>query len=277
MTFGWTPSQRQRLKELKADTEFIFKLFTSSVERDKAFQDIEKSLVNHEKKRLREIQRAVIQPKIYKLEGKLVEILTSLGFVQVITPIILARGLLVKMTITPDHPLHSQVFWLDEKKCLRPMLAPNLYYLLKDLVRLWEKPIRIFEVGPCFRKESQGTGHLNEFTMLNLVEMGLPENERMKRMEELAAAVMDGAGIIDYQLVSTQSEVYGDTIDVEAGIEVGSGAMGPHKLDPKWGIIDTWVGIGFGLERLLMVKEGYHNIQKGGRSLTYLNGTRLNI
>ena len=66
-------------------------------------------------------------------------------------------------------------------------------------------------------------------------------------------------------------------MDVVKGIELGSSAMGPHPLDDQWGIVDPWVGIGFGLERLLMIKEGSQNVQSMGRSLTYLNGVRLNI
>ena len=85
---------------------------------------------------------------------------------------------------------HMDVFWLDAKRCLRPMLAPNLYTLWKDLLRLWEKPIRIFEIGTCYRKESKGSLHLNEFTMLNLTELGLPEDQRHQRLEELAALVI---------------------------------------------------------------------------------------
>ena len=65
------------------------------------------------------------------------------------------------------------------------MLAPHLYYVLKDLLRLWEKPVRIFEIGSCFRKESRGARHSNEFTMLNLVEMGLAEDKRQARLETL--------------------------------------------------------------------------------------------
>ncbi|MCJ7772630.1 MAG: pyrrolysine--tRNA(Pyl) ligase large subunit, partial [Desulfobacterales bacterium] len=200
-----------------------------------------------------------------------------IGFVQVITPIIMNRTLLQKMTINSEHQLTKQIFWIDNNKCLRPMLAPHLYYILKDLLRLWEKPVRIFEVGPCFRKESSGSEHLDEFTMLNLVEFGLPEESRMERLHELAALVMATAGINDYQLVSNESDVYGTTIDIEADMEMGSGAIGPHYLDQFWGITDTWVGIGFGLERLIMKKEGYQTIKKAGRSLSYLNGVRLNI
>jgi len=53
--------------------------------------------------------------------------------------------------------------------------------------------------------------------------------------------------------------------------------MGPHQLDRAWKIIDTWMGIGFGLERLLMVARGTTNLGKVGRNLSYLNGIRLNI
>jgi len=37
------------------------------------------------------------------------------------------------------------------------------------------------------------------------------------------------------------------------------------------------VGLGLGLERLVMAKQGYQNIQRTGRSLIYLDGVRLNI
>jgi phenylalanyl-tRNA synthetase alpha chain len=48
-------------------------------------------------------------------------------------------------------------------------------------------------------------------------------------------------------------------------------------MDDNWGIVDPWVGLGFGLERLLMAREGYPNIERAGRSLTYVDGIRLNI
>ncbi len=160
------------------------------------------------------------------------------------------------------------------------MLAPHLYFVLKDLLRLWDKPVRIFEVGPCFRKESHGAQHSSEFTMLNLVEMGLPKDIREERILELADIVVKAAGIENYQIQTCKSEVYGETIDIVAGgdeIEIGSGAMGPHPLDRPWRINETWVGIGFGLERLLMVAQGSQSLNKVGRSLSYLDGIRLNI
>ena len=103
---------------------------------------------------------------------------------------------------------------MDKDKCLRPMLAPHLYYVIKDLLRLWEKPVRLFEVGPCFRKETEGAKHTAEFTMLNLCEFGLPEDDRGQRLEGLANLIMAGAGIDRYRLEPETSAVYGSTLDV---------------------------------------------------------------
>jgi pyrrolysyl-tRNA synthetase-like protein len=280
LTTSWTPIQQKRLKELNASVEQLKKSFEAPSERNRAYQELEQSLVQAGKEHLEGLRTFHRRPALCRLEDNLIHALTRQGFVQVVTPILLAKGLLAKMSITDDHPLASQVFWIGDNKCLRPMLAPNLYYLLKDLLRLWKKPVRIFEVGPCFRKESQGAQHLNEFTMLNLVEMGLREDERDEHMNAFARHVMEAAGILPYGMKTTSSEVYGTTVDILVegyDFELGSGAMGPHPLDRPWGIIDPWVGIGFGLERLLMVKEGRKNIKSVARSLTYLDGVRLNI
>jgi phenylalanyl-tRNA synthetase alpha chain len=94
----------------------------------------------------------------------------------------------------------------------------------------------------------------------------------------MAHWALNAAGLKDFELITESSVVYGDTVDVmNSELELGSGAMGPHFLDEKWGIFHPWVGIGFGLERLLMIREGTNNVQSMARSLTYLDGVRLNI
>ncbi|HEY3426163.1 MAG TPA: pyrrolysine--tRNA(Pyl) ligase large subunit [Negativicutes bacterium] len=276
--FSWTEVQKKRLSELNVAEDQKNSSSLTEKERDILFKKLELLLVNEGKQRLNKLRKENKRPVLCNLETRLVDALTSNGFVQVTTPIILAKNLLAKMTITDEHALYSQVFWLDERKCLRPMLAPNLYYILKDLLRLWEKPVCIFEIGSCFRKESQGNNHLNEFTMLNLVEWGLPAANRRERIAQLAEIIMKAAEIPEYRLENTSSVVYGETIDVmHQDIELGSSAMGPHILDGKWGMTGPWVGIGFGLERLAMVKEGGQNVRSMGKSLSYLDGVRLNI
>ena len=280
MPTGWTPIQMKRLRELNANEEQQNGSFPTSCDRNRAFQELEDLLVRRGKQRLDEMRNSTRRPALCRLESQLTEALIQSGFVQVITPTILSKGLLAKMSVTEDHPLAAQVFWLGENKCLRPMLAPNLYFILKDLIRIWEKPVRIFEVGSCFRKESQGAIHLSEFTMLDLVEMGLSEEDRQQHLEQFTAVVMEAAGIRDYRLSPSESEIYGTMTDIEAGvnrIEVGSAAIGPHSLDRAWGIVSPWVGIGFGLERLLMARENTNNLKSLSKSLAYLDGVRLNI
>ncbi|TWH46805.1 pyrrolysine--tRNA(Pyl) ligase large subunit [Sporomusa sp. KB1] len=278
MSFPWTDVQKKRLSELNSAAVYAEPYFSTEKVRDEAFKKEEVCLVKAGKQKLNTLRTEKKRPTLCEIESQLVSALTAQSFVQVTTPVIMAKSMLAKMTIDDQHALFSQVFWLDEKRCLRPMLAPNLYYISKDLVRLWEKPVRIFEIGSCFRKESQGNNHLNEFTMLNLVEWGTPEEQRHERIGELADIVMQAAGISGYRLELTSSVVYGDTIDVMQGdLELGSAAMGPHFLDGKWGMSCTWVGIGFGLERLAMVKDGGRNVRSVGKSLSYLDGVRLNI
>ncbi len=280
MSITWTETQARRLKELDASESELGKTFENESSREQAYQQLEKKRVTRQRRRLKEFREIHMRPALCRLESKLVDVLVNQGFAQVTTPIMMSRGLLKKMSIDSQHPLSSQIYWLDKNKCLRPMLAPHLYYVLVDLLRLWDKPVRIFEVGPCFRKESHGSQHSSEFTMLNLVEMGLPAESREDRIREIGALVTEAAGVSDYRFETVTSEIYGDTIDIVAGkdnIEIGSAAMGPHPLDRPWKISETWIGIGFGLERLLMTAENTRNLAKLGRSITYLDGIRLNI
>ena len=277
---SWTDIQFKRLKELNADLKAMSTLFDSNEERNHSYQTLEKKLVKLEKSRLNVFLTSQLQPKLYKLECRLTNILNQQGFSRVTTPTIISKTQLVKMSIDQQHPLFDKVFWINAKQCLRPMLAPNLYRVMYELGRLGKRPIRFFEIGPCFRKESDSAQHNIEFTMLNLVEMGLPKDDRHERLVELGQLIADTAGLKDYVFEKESSAVYGDTIDIVCGtnkLEIASGAMGPHPLDHVWRITDTWVRLGSGLERMVMMTEGSDSIGKWGKSLAYLDGIRLNL
>jgi phenylalanyl-tRNA synthetase alpha chain len=273
-----TPTQSQRLRELGVDPLALDQDFPTTAARDAAFKRLEDDVVRAGRAQLGELRQSRRAPQLSELEAVLRVALIDAGFVQVVTPLIINGEALAKMGVGHGHPLRRQVFWLEDGACLRPMLAPNLYTLLRKLGRIWSRPFGIFEIGPCFRRDSKGSRHLDEFTMLNLVELGLPREACRPRLDELAGLVMEAAGIREYTLVRTVSEVYGEMLDVEvAGEEVCSAAVGPLPMDDAWGIVEPWVGLGFGLERLVMTREGYPNIERAGRSLTYVDGVRLNI
>jgi Phenylalanyl-tRNA synthetase alpha subunit len=277
---NYTVTQRQRLIELNAEQHIVDQEFELAEERNQTFKKVEFDYVKQNREKLKKLLHEEHKPLALQIQDKLIKWLTEeAGFTQVSTPVIITAGMLDKMTITKDHPLTNQVFWLDPKRCLRPMLAPNLYEVMRDLHKVTKEPVKIFEVGSCFRKESQGAQHLNEFTMLNLVELaGVEEGQQMERLQELAKGAMMAIGMDDYEMVTEKSEVYGETMDIVTGdLELASGAYGPHFLDPKWGVFDTWVGIGFGIERIAMKMGNHQTIKRVGKSITYLDGAPLNL
>jgi len=275
----FTSTQSQRLVELNASEQVVNQEFDGMEDRNACFKREETRLVKENKEKIARLLKIEHKTLSLRIESALEEWLMEEGFTRVVTPIIITSSMLEKMTITKEHPLTNQVFWLDEKKCLRPMLAPNLYKVMGSLIKITREPVRIFEAGSCFRKESQGAQHMNEFKMLNFVELaGVKDGEQMDRLKAMAHKAMEVAGIRNYQLVEEGSEVYGKTLDIVAdGVELASGAYGPHLLDEKWGIFDTWVGIGFGIERIAMVKEHYKTIKRVGGSIAYIDGSPLNL
>lgn len=273
---AFTTTQRQRLHELGAGDGVVDESFADTAARDEAFRRLEVELAGAGRATLEALRAGSRRPALRRLEESLRAALAAGGLVEVVTPAIISGDALRKMGIEPDSELAEQVFRLDADRCLRPMLAPNLYTVMRRLARVWKQPFAIYEMGSCFRRDTKGARHLNEFTMLNVVELGTPLAARGARLRELAGLVLEAAGVTGHQFVMKHSEVYGEELDVVvAGLEVCSTALGPHPLDDAWAITDPWVGLGFGLERLLVARDGVAGIERVGRSLNYLDGVRL--
>ena len=277
----YTVTQLERLNELGCNDKEIEEEFDTKEARNKSFLELEKKLVRTAREDLSDLLNNRHITKSSKVGGLMASWLEREGFTEVRTPAIISRDSLKKMSIGDDNHLIEQVFWIDGKHCLRPMLAPNLYVEMRELHRITNAPVKIFEIGSCFRKESQGAQHLNEFTMLNLVELAyVPDGKQIDELYRLAKTAMKELGVPEkeYEIVAEDSAVYGSTFDIEInGMEVASGSYVPHFLDAAWGVFDTWVGIGFGIERLAMAIDKGRNIKRYGRTLSFLDGVPLNI
>jgi pyrrolysyl-tRNA synthetase-like protein len=275
MSSNYTDAQIQRLREVGADIEGPSS-FEDEIERDRSFDEIVHLRTDLNRKAIRELASSKERHPIQRLEADIAESLLSDGFLEVRTPSIMSADGIRKMGIDEQNPLWKQIFWLGDGRCMRPMLAPNLYFVMRHLKRSVGLPLRLFEVGPCYRRESHGSMHLEEFTMLNLVELG-PAETPMEQLERHVKTVMDAVGS-SYSLDRVLSEVYGVTVDVLVnGEEVASGAVGPHSLDKSFGITDAWTGVGFGIERLECLRNKSNNIKRVGRSLIYQAGARIDI
>ena len=111
--------------------------------------------------------------------------------------------------------------------------------------------------------------------MLNLVELGRPGGVP-SAARRAGPLVMRAAGIATTSSWSTSPRSTARCRRGGKGLK-SARRLGPHPLDGNWGIVEPWVGLGFGLERLLLAREGYPNIERAGRSLSYVDGVRLNI
>jgi phenylalanyl-tRNA synthetase alpha chain len=280
LSLFFTDEQKDRLRDLGASSEELTKSFSSAAERDEVFLSRQKSLASLIRKKLDKAFLTGGRPAAELLRESLASLLASLGLTEVSTPIIMSRARLVKMGLEDDPLLTEQVFWIDPKRCLRPMLAPHLYEYMLDIQKLRrDKTFGIFEIGPCFRKESQGARHAGEFTMLNLVEVNVPLERRQARLEEFIGLIAERANLKDWRLEIVESTVYGQTVDLVDGngLELASCSMGPHPLDKAWGFAGTWIGLGLGLERLAMSLAGSDRLSPVGRGFGRLLGLPLSL
>jgi len=279
MNIEFTRTQKERLIELGAN-EFIDLTFADKGECNRKFMELEKALCKESRKKIGHLLSEKRATEVFDIQCRLEKwLMEEMGFTKVSTPTIISGDMLDKMSITDENPLREQVFWIDDNKCLRPMLAPNLYVVMRELHRITNKPVRIFEAGSCFRKESQGAQHLNEFTMLNFVEFATDnDGKQMERLEFLAKGAMAAVGIEEYELVKEGSVVYDETLDIMVGdVELASGSYGPHKLDAAWGVFEPWVGLGFGIERLAFAKGSHKTIKRVGKSIMFIDGVSLSV
>ncbi|MBQ7703498.1 MAG: pyrrolysine--tRNA(Pyl) ligase large subunit, partial [Firmicutes bacterium] len=208
----YTVTQSERLNELNCPPEEQDREFETKEERDQRFRKLEKELTRYARNDIFDLLGSRHMTKYRIIGNKMADWLMDEGFTEVITPTIISKESLRKMGIDSGSPFLEQVFWVDGKHCLRPMLAPNLYVEMRELLRITKKPVKIFEMGSCFRKESQGSQHLNEFTMLNLVELAAVEDgKQLEELERLALNAMKALGLEEgeYEFVQEDSEVYG--------------------------------------------------------------------
>lgn len=264
-----TRSQLDRVEALSSPKDEI------SLNVAKPFRELESELLTRRKGDLQRIYAAERENYLGKLERDITKFFVDRGFLEIKSPILIPAEYVERMGIDSDNELSKQVFRVDKNTCLRPMLAPNLYNYLRKFDRVLPDPIKIFEIGPCYRKESDGKEHLEEFTMLNFCQMG--SGCTRENLEALIKEFLDYLGI-DFEIIGDSCMVYGDTLDVMHGnLELSSAVVGPIPLDREWGIDKPWIGAGFGLERLLKVMHDFKNIKRAARSESYYNGISTSL
>ena len=267
----FSPSQRKRLETLMISDEYDLDGSDPLPE----FAELEAELTARRKQELRDIYENSREHMLAKLERDISAFLISKGFIEIKSSLLIPEEYIIRMGINKDAELSKQVFRTDDGQCLRPMLAPVLYNYLRRFDKILPGPIKIFEIGPCYRKESDGSSHLEEFTMVNFCQMG--EGSTRENLIQLIDEFLTHLGI-SYEIEGDECMVYGATVDIMHGdLELSSAVVGPVPMDIDWGVNKPWIGAGFGLERLLKAKHNFKNIKRGSRSEFYYNGIYTNL
>jgi Pyrrolysyl-tRNA synthetase (EC 6.1.1.-) len=266
----FTPSQKTRILSLLGPGEMI-----SFSKEKRSFGELESILLTDRKKDIREVYENSRENLLGKLERTITEFFVDMGFLEVKSPILIPFEYMERMGVGEDKKLSEQIFRVGENMCLRPMLAPGLYNHLRKFDNVLPDPVRIFEIGPCYRRESDGNSHLEEFTMLNFCQMG--SKCTRDNLEYIIDEFLEFLGI-DYEIMEDSCMVYGETIDImHKNMELSSAVVGPIPMDMDWGVNKPWIGAGFGLERLLKAKHDFKNIKRAARSESYYNGISINL
>lgn len=266
----FTQIQKNRILSLLGPDEMI-----SFSKEKRSFKELESTLQIQRKRDLVSMYEDSREDLLGKLERTVTEFFVDMGFLEIKSPILIPFEYMERMGVGEDKKLSEQIFRVGDNMCLRPMLAPGLYNYLRKFDNILPDPVRLFEIGPCYRKESDGNSHLEEFTMLNFCQMGSKCTK--KNLEYLIQDFLESLDI-KYELVSDSCMVYGDTIDVmHKNMELSSAVVGPVPMDMDWGIDKPWIGAGFGLERLLKAKHNLKNINRAGRSESYYNGISTSL
>ncbi|MEA1985164.1 MAG: pyrrolysine--tRNA(Pyl) ligase [Euryarchaeota archaeon] len=267
----YTRSQGERISTLISPTDK-----QSLPDELPEFKELESMLVKRRKDDLRKVYEESREDQLGKLERTITEFFVERGFLEIKAPLMIPLEYIERMGIEKEDPLFRQIFRIEgTNMCLRPMLAPGLYNCLHKFDNVLPDPVRIFEIGTCYRKESEGKEHLEEFTMLNFCQMG--SRSTRENLVGIIDEFLEYLGI-EYEIVADSCMVYGDTIDVMHGdLELSSAVVGPIPQDLDWGVTKPWIGAGFGLERLLKVKHDYKNIKRASRSVSYYNGITTNL
>ena len=82
----------------------------------------------------------------------------------------------------------------DREVSMRPELTPSLARMAVAKQRDYKKPLRWFEIGPCFRYERQQKGRLREFYQFNCDMLGEAGTAADAELVALAIDVMRGLG-----------------------------------------------------------------------------------
>lgn len=188
-----------------------------------------------------------------KLLNKIIEILESYGYEEMMIPVVqMSETFNGKVGEENNNMMYNFTDRGGRDICLAPEYTAVVQKLASSLFK-YNKDVKLFYIGECFRGETPQAGRYRQFTQFG-VEVLNPSKDMMDEMLEISKKIME--------LCTTNYEVNLDAtrgLDYYKGgkgFEISCPELGAQKQVCGGGAYEGGVGFAAGIDRLLLlIKE----------------------
>jgi histidyl-tRNA synthetase len=186
-----------------------------------------------------------------KLLNSMIDVLESYGYQEIMIPIIQKQETFQsKVGDENKNMMFNFKDRGDRDLCLSPEYTAIVQQLSLDKMK-YEKDVKMFYIGECFRGENPQSGRWRQFTQFG-VEVLNPSKDYSEEMIEIATKLI--------QLVTTNYELNDeatrglDYYKDGKGFEVSCSELGSSKQVCGGGSYEGGIGFAIGVDRLLLCK-----------------------
>jgi histidyl-tRNA synthetase len=186
-----------------------------------------------------------------KLLNNMIDVLESYGYQEIMIPIIQKQETF--QSKVGDENKNMMFNFKDRGNrdlCLSPEYTAIVQQLSLDKMK-YEKDVKMFYIGECFRGENPQSGRWRQFTQFG-VEVLNPSKDYSEEMIEIATKLIQLV-TINYELnveVTRGLDYYKDG----KGFEVSCSELGSSKQICGGGSYEGGIGFAIGVDRLLLCK-----------------------
>jgi histidyl-tRNA synthetase len=186
------------------------------------------------------------------LINKMIEILESYGYEEMMIPIIQKSEIFAKKVGEENqNMMYNFKDMGDRNLCLSPEYTAIVQLVGKEKFK-YQKDVKLFYIGECFRGERPQAGRYRQFTQFG-VEVLNPSKDYMSELIEISKKLIE---IVTNNYVVNDDATRGlDYYKNGKGFEISCPELGAQKQICGGGEYDGGIGFAIGVDRLMLLKK----------------------
>lgn len=186
------------------------------------------------------------------LINKMIEILESYGYEEMMIPIIQKSEIFAKKVGEENqNMMYNFKDMGDRNLCLSPEYTAIVQLVGKEKFK-YQKDVKLFYIGECFRGERPQSGRYRQFTQFG-VEVLNPSKSYMSELIEISKKLIE---IITNNYDVNDDATRGlDYYKNGKGFEISCPELGAQKQICGGGEYDGGIGFAIGVDRLMLLKK----------------------